>query len=75
MIDPHALDERADQRGAELRMRDRRVGKGRAELGVDIGDAELLGDFARSEAHWMRPVCSKSAHALSGNSRNARSAE
>lgn len=40
MVDLHALDQRADQPGAELRMRNPRVGKGRAELGIDIGDAE-----------------------------------
>src|ERR1700730_6490179 len=45
MIDPHALDQRADQRGAEFRMRHGRIGKRRAKLRVDVSDAELLWNF------------------------------
>src|SRR5882762_872602 len=42
MIDPHTLDQRADQGSAEFGMRHGRVGKRRAKLGVDVGDSELL---------------------------------
>ena len=45
MIDPHALDQRADQGRAEFGMRHRRVRKRRAKLGVDVGDSELLRNF------------------------------
>jgi hypothetical protein len=76
VIDTEPLDQRADQRHGEFRMRHRRVGKRGPKLDVHIGDAEFLRDLrARSEAHLMRPEASNSAQAWSGSSRKARSAE
>src|SRR5260370_12362939 len=45
MIDPQALDQRADQSSAEFGMRHGRVGKRRAKLRVDVSDPELLRNF------------------------------
>ena len=45
VVGAHAVDERADERGAEARMRHRRVGERGAELGVDVVDAVLLRDL------------------------------
>src|SRR5438067_2370377 len=42
MIDPHALDQRADQSSAEFGMRDGRVGKRRPKLCVNVSDSKLL---------------------------------
>ena len=42
VIDAHSLDQRADERGGKLGVRDRGIGKRRAQLGIDVGHAELL---------------------------------
>jgi hypothetical protein len=43
VVDPHALEQCANQRGAEFRMRYRRVGKGRAKLGKRKTPARFCG--------------------------------
>src|SRR5437762_32422 len=45
MIDPHALDQRADQSRAEFGVRHGRVGKRSTKLCVNVSDPELLRNF------------------------------
>src|SRR6267154_2264848 len=45
MIDPHALDQRADQSSAEFGVRHGRVGKRRTKLCVNVSEPELLWNF------------------------------